>query len=256
MTYRPRIIPVLLLRGGALVKTIQFGRSVYIGDAMNAVKIFNDLEADELVFLDIDASKENRCIPVDFIREVGEEANMPFAVGGGISTLEQIRERIAAGAEKVIINYAAFKDPGFIRRASDMFGTSTIAVQMDVKRHWLKGQETYILNGTVSAGYRPLEFAQLMQEKGAGEIIVQSIDKDGLRQGYDIELIRKISENVAIPVTALGGAGSMDDMKALYDQVPVNGLAAGSMFVFQGKRNGVLINYPDTETKMKLFSTL
>lgn len=242
--FRPRVIPVLLLKNQGLVKSIAFKNHRYIGDPINAVKIFNDLKADELVFLDILASRENRTISLDFVKNVGEEANMPFAVGGGIKTIEHIREIIGAGAEKVVINTSAAINPDFILEASETFGSSTIVVCMDVKKKFLGKEETWILGGSKPTGRTPIEFAQQMEEKGAGEIIIQSIDRDGTMNGYDIPLIKKISEAISIPVVALGGAGNIQHMKQAYCEGFVNGLAAGSIFVYHGARNGILISYP------------
>lgn len=242
--FRPRVIPVLLLKDLALVKSIGFKNFKYIGDPINAVKIFNDLKADELVFLDINASRENRLISLDFVKDVGEEANMPFAVGGGIRSIDDIRKIISAGAEKVIINSFAAENPDFIKEASDTFGSSTIVVCIDVKKKLFGGLHTWILNGSKATKYTPIEFAQLMQQKGAGEIILQSIDKDGTMEGYDLDLIKKISKAVTIPVVALGGAGKIKDLEDAHKLSYANGVAAGSLFVYQGSKRGVLINYP------------
>jgi cyclase len=243
--FRPRVIPVLLLRNGGLVKTEGFGKQRYIGDPINAVRIFNDHRADELVFLDILASRERRLISLDFVRDVGEEANMPFAVGGGIRSLQDIRSILSAGAEKVVINSFAAENPDFIAQAADSFGSSTITVCIDVKQRRLGAPRTWVAAGTRATGYSPEEFAILAQEKGAGEIIVQSIQRDGTMQGYDIDLIGRVSEAVTIPVVALGGAGGLDDLRQVYDETAASGLAAGSMFVYHGPKRGVLINYPD-----------
>jgi cyclase len=242
---RPRVIPVLLLRNNVLVKTIAFKNEKYIGDPINAVHIFNDLEADELVFLDIDASIEHRTIDLEIVKQIGEEADMPFAVGGGIRTIEQIRNLIAAGAEKVVVSSFAVEDPDFIRKASDEFGSSTISVCIDVKKKFLGAQVVWTHGGKKSSSYKPVDFARLMEEKGAGEIIIQAIERDGGMNGYDVELIRSISEAVTIPVVALGGAGKVDDLKEVRDKGYANGLAAGSLFVYQSARRGVLINYPE-----------
>ena len=228
----------------ALVKSIQFKKHKYIGDPINAVRIFNDLKADELAFLDIEASLENRLISLDFVRDVGEEANMPFAVGGGIKSVEDIRAVINAGAEKAIINSAAAQNPEFIKQAADTFGSSTIVVCMDVKKKLFRGERTWILSGSRATQYTPLEFAQMMEECGAGEIIVQSIERDGMMEGYDIDLIKSISTAISIPVVALGGAGRKEDLTRAYREAYANGLAAGSLFVYQGTKRGVLINYP------------
>lgn len=251
--FRPRIIPVLLLKNKGLVKSKRFKDYRYIGDPINAVKIFNDLKADELAFLDIMATKEKRCVSLDFVKNVGEEANMPFAVGGGINTIRQIQNIIAAGAEKVIINSQAVINPEFIREAADTFGSSTIVVCIDVKKKFLGKIQTWIIAGERSTGYNPIDFAKLMQDKGAGEIIVQSIERDGMMQGYDIELIKSISKAINIPVVALGGAGNLSHMKQGYKEAFANGLAAGSMFVYHGARNGVLVNYPKKESIIKMF---
>lgn len=243
--FRPRVIPVLLLRDGGLVKTERFGRQRYIGDPINAVRIFNDLRADELVFLDILATREGRLVSLDFVRDVGEEANMPFAVGGGIRSLESIRAILSAGAEKVVINTFAAENPDFIAQAADSFGSSTITVCIDVKSKRLGGQRTWTAGGTRATSYAPEQFARLAEEKGAGEIIVQSIPRDGTMEGYDLELVRRVSDAVTIPVVALGGAGAVEHLREAYDRTHASGLAAGSLFVFHGPRRGVLINYPD-----------
>jgi cyclase len=233
------------LRNNVLVKTIGFKNEKYIGDPINAVHIFNDLRADELVFLDIDATTKNCLIDIDFVRKIGEEADMPFAVGGGIRTVQQIRDLISAGAEKVVISTYAAENPDFIRQVSDEFGSSTIVVCMDVKKKFLGSNVVWTHGGRKSSHLKPIDFARLMEEKGAGEIIVQSIDKDGSMSGYDIDLIRSISEAVTIPIVALGGAGKMEDLNEVRVNGFANGLAAGSLFVYQSSRRGVLINYPE-----------
>lgn len=249
---RPRVIPVLLLSNKGLVKSVAFNNHRYIGDPINAVRIFNNFHADELVFLDIDASKHKKLISLDFVKDVGEEANMPFAVGGGIRSINEIRSIINAGAEKVVINTYALENPDFIKEASKTFGSTTICVCIDVKRNILGKDNTYILGGSKSVKYTPIEVACLMEENGAGEIIVQSINHDGRMRGYDIELIKSISRAVTIPVVALGGAGSLEDLKAVYKNGNATALAAGSMFVYQGSRKAVLINYPSFEELMTI----
>ena len=241
--FRPRIIPVLLLQGNALVKSKGFKDFRYIGDPINAVKVFNDLKADELVFLDIEATKEKRTISTELVSQVGEEANMPFAVGGGIKNLEEIQNIIAKGAEKVIINTCAVENPKFIREASDNFGSSTIVVCIDVKKKFFSGEVVWRNSGSKSSKYSPKDFAKIIEENGAGEIIIQSIDKDGTMSGYDLDLVKEISTAVAIPVVALGGAGNLEHMVEVYKKGFASALAAGSLFVFQGPNKGVLINY-------------
>ncbi len=246
--FRPRVIPVLLLKNQGLVKSVGFKNYTYIGDPINAVRIYNDMKADELVFLDVEATKQNRLISLDFVREVGEESNMPFAVGGGIKTLEDIRKVTNAGAEKVVINSAA-TDLDFIKSATKEFGSSTIVVCIDVKKKLFGGLKTWTNNGQKSLSYIPVEFAKLMEDSGVGELIVQSIDRDGKMEGYDVDLIRSISEAVKIPVVALGGAGKLEHLKDVAQIGFANGLAAGSMFVYQGSNKGVLINYLSEKEK-------
>jgi len=243
--YRPRIIPILLLKGETLVKTIGFKQPKYIGDPINAVHIFNDLRADELVLLDIEASKENRCISPALVRNIGEEANMPFSVGGGIRTIEQIRTLIASGAEKVILGSIAVENINFVREAAEEFGSSTISVCIDVNKSLFGKEQVYYGNGKIKTGKDPIGFAQELESAGAGELIIQSIKHDGTQQGYHTELISTVAKSVNIPLVALGGAGSLEHLTKLHSVVNISGLASGSLFVFQGKHNGVLINYPE-----------
>ena len=242
--FRPRVIPCLLLKDNGLVKSVNFKNHRYIGDPLNAIKIFNDKKADELIFLDIEASKEERIPSLEFIQKLGDECNMPFSVGGGIRTIEDIKNIVKAGAEKVCINAAAIENPEFIRKAVDYFGSSTIVVSIDVKKKFLGKQQIYIHNGTKSTGLNPLDFAKKMVECGAGEIMVNSIDHDGKMQGYALDLIAEISKAIPIPVIALGGAGNIDHMIDAAKEAKASALAAGSMFVYHGPRNAVLINLP------------
>jgi imidazole glycerol-phosphate synthase subunit HisF len=241
---RPRIIPVLLINRSGVVKSTRFKDFTYIGDPINAVRIFNELQVDELVLLDIDATKEKRSISLDLVKEIGEEANMPFSVGGGIQSVATIREIIQAGAEKVVLNTAAFLQPEFLKEAVTHFGSSTISVCIDYKKGLLSKERVYVKNGQEKIHFTPIEAAKYAEQQGAGEIVIQSIDRDGTMQGYDLELIKTINESVTIPVVALGGAGQQQDLETLYKTTPVNGLAAGSYFVFQAPLKGVLIQYP------------
>jgi len=251
--FRPRVIPVLLLKDQGLVKSIKFKDHRYIGDPINAVRIFNDLGADELIFLDILASSHNRCISIDLVKSIGDEANMPFGVGGGIRTIEQIKNIINSGAEKVILNTIAAVNPEFIKNSSNTFGSSTIVVSIDVKRNFVGREYVYVLSGKQSTKYDPIDFAKLMEDMGAGEIVVNSIDRDGTMSGYDISLIKRVSEAVRIPVVASGGAGKYSDFKCAIDDGYASAVAAGSMFVFHGPRRAVLINYPDRDELPQLF---
>ena len=244
--YRPRVIPVLLLQNEGLVKSVRFKNHRYIGDPLNAVKIFNDLKADELIFLDIDASKNKRLISLDLVKSIGEESNMPFGVGGGIKTVKDIQNIIANGAEKVIIGSAAFENPDFIKQATYEFGSSTIAVCLDVKKALFSNKKgAYYLNASKKSAFSPLDFALKMQDLGVGEIVLQSVDNDGMMHGYDIDLILSIAESLSISVVALGGAGNLEDIKNAYLKGGASSIAAGSFFVYQSKLKGVLISYPD-----------
>ena len=252
--FRPRVIPVLLLQNKGLVKSNKFKSFRYIGDPINAVKIFNDLRADELIFLDILASKEKRTISTDFVKKVGDEANMPFAVGGGIRSLDKINEIIAAGAEKVIINTFAVENPGFIKEAANEFGSSTIVISMDIKKKRFGKQQLYTHSGGRASAYDPVVFAKLAEENGAGELFLNSIENDGQMAGYDLELIQKVSDAVEIPVVASGGAGTLEHLKEAISIGRASAVAAGSMFVFHGNRRAVLVNYPKPSELIETFN--
>ena len=251
---RPRIIPVLLLKENFLVKSVRFKNHKYIGDALNAVKLFNDLKADELIFLDIEASKRGSMAPIDLIRQIGEEANMPFAVGGGINSLVQIEKLINAGVERVVIGNEAAVNPNFIYSASKTFGSSTIIVCMDVKKNLFGKEMLFGYNGKVAYQYNVLDFAKLMEQNGVGELIVQSIDRDGMMNGFEKNLIKKISDEVSVPVVALGGAGTYTHLKEMYDFCKVRGLGSGSTFLYQSEMKGVLINYPTKYEKDLIYA--
>ena len=234
--YRPRVIPVLLLQNNGLVKSVKFKNNTYIGDPLNAVRIFNDLKVDEIVLLDIDATKGNRTI-----------SNMPFSVGGGIKNIETIKKLISAGAERVILNSNAIENISFVKEAADNFGSSTICVCIDYKNKWGK-EKVFTHAGKKNSGKDVKTIAVEMQNAGAGEVIIQSIERDGSMAGYDLALIKKISESLTIPVIALGGAGTSEDIENAYKIGYANGLAAGSFFVFKGPHRGVLIQYPEIKT--------
>jgi len=250
--FRARVIPVLLLKNLGLVKSIKFKDYRYIGDPINAVKIFNDKRADELVFLDVNASIENRLISLDFVHKVGDEANMPFAVGGGIKTIKDIRSILENGAEKVVINTAAFENPEFIKGAVDAFGSSTIVVCLDVKRDFWGNYKLVYKQGSKKSVEDVLEMAQKMEEYGAGEIVVQSVDRDGTYEGYDFEMIKSVSEKITIPLVALGGAKDYSDFSKAVNYSYASAVAAGSLFVYHGPRKAVLISYIENEIKDSL----
>lgn len=251
--FRPRLIPCLLLKDLGLVKTIKFQEPRYIGDPINAVRIFNDLEADELVFLDINASKNKKTIDLDFVKKVGEEAFMPFAVGGGIKTIEQIKKILNVGAEKVVLNTSAIENQELIKEAADIFGSQSIIASIDAKKE-SNNYKVYTHGGTKPTNLNLLELAKKVESLGAGEIIINSMDKDGTMEGYDLELIRLISNSVNIPVIALGGAGNLNDFKKAIKQGKATAVAAGSFFIYSSKTRGILINYPDKEEITELFN--
>ncbi len=242
-----RVIPCLLLRNKGLVKTVKFKDTTYIGDSINAVKIFNEKEVDELMFLDIDATNKKTEPPYKLIQNIAEECFMPFCYGGGIKTIEQIRKITKSGAEKIAINTEAFKNPQFIKNASDEFGSSTIVISIDVKKNLFGKYNVFINGGKKKTHSNPLDYAKKVEQYGAGEIIINSIDRDGTMTGYDIDLISTISDNVNVPVIALGGAGNIEHIKEVIKKGKASAAAAGSFFVFHGRRKAVLISYPDYE---------
>ena len=243
--FRPRIIPVLLLKGPGLVKTIRFSKPTYIGDPINAVRLFNDYKADELIFLDINASSEGRTIPSDLIRKIGDEAYMPFSVGGGISDVEKIAELLSFGAEKVVLNSFVPNNLRLIEEASKIFGSQSIVISVDVKKRLFGGYDILVRGGRKKISTPLMQYIKEAEAAGAGELMINSIDRDGTMTGYDIPLIKEVSEELSIPVIACGGAGSLPDMKRAYAEGGASACAAGSIFVFHGLRRGVLVNYPD-----------
>jgi imidazole glycerol-phosphate synthase subunit HisF len=250
---KTRVIPCLLLKNEGLVKTVQFKHPKYVGDPINAVKIFNEKEVDELVFLDTTATIENRKPPLKPISEIATECFMPFCYGGGIRSIEDIAELFKLGVEKVSLNSYAVENPALISRAARMFGNQSIVVSIDVKKTLFGKYRVFTQGGRKASKHDPVEFAVRMQEAGAGELFLNSIDRDGTMQGYDLDLIKRVSEAVSIPVIACGGAGSLDDFAAAVKQGGASAVSAGSLFVFQGRHRAVLITYPSTkELEQKL----
>lgn len=250
---RTRVIPVLLLQEGGLVKGQHFKNHKYVGDPVNAVKIFNEKEVDELVFLDISATDQNREPDFALIADIASEAFMPFAYGGGVKSVEQVERLFAIGVEKVIINTAAFFDHNMVKDAVMVAGSQSIVVSMDVKKTLFGGYEVYINNGKTKTKLDPVTYAKQMQDYGVGELIVSSIDREGTGKGYDIKLLEMVSNVVDIPVVGLGGAGCVQDLADAKNQTAVSGLAAGDLFVFHGKHKAVLITYPKYSELEKLF---
>jgi len=241
-----RVIPVLLLRDGGLVKTVKFSKETYLGDPINAVKIFNQKEADELVLLDIGATKNGSGPNFSHIKEIVSEAFMPIGYGGGVSNMDQIEQLFKIGVEKIILNSAIFENKNLIKDASKIYGSQSIVVSLDVKKDFWGKQKIYSHSGNKKQDLDILSAFEIIQDLGSGELIINSIDKDGTMQGYDLELINKASSVLDIPVVAVGGAGSI---KHLVEAVNAgaSGVAAGSMFVFQGVHKAVLISYITAE---------
>jgi cyclase len=246
-------MPVLLLKGVGLVKGVNFKNHTYLGDPLNAVRIFNTKEVDELVFLDITATAEGRTPDISLVEKIADECYMPFAVGGGINSVEQIREILSAGAEKVCINTAAIENPPFVSEAAKVFGSQSIVVSVDVKERVLRGNDVFTRSGLKPIGRNPVEAARQMQDAGAGEIMLTSIDREGTMKGYDIELTRNVADAVSIPVIASGGAGRLSDMADAVKLGGASAVSAGSFFVFHGPRRAVLINFPEKHELEALF---
>lgn len=244
---KTRVIPCLLLKNQGLVKTVKFRDPKYVGDPINAVKIFNEKEVDELVFLDITATTENRKPNFRLIADIASEAFMPFGYGGGVRDINDAKELFNLGVEKVIINSHAVDRPLFIKEASNLFGSQSIVVSIDVKKNILGKYEVHMHGGKKNTKLYPVTFAQEMEGMGAGELLINSIDRDGTQSGYDIELIKKITAAVAIPVIVSGGAGKIEDFAKAVKEGGASAVAAGSMFVFHGKHRAVLITYPSME---------
>jgi cyclase len=242
-----RVIPCLLLKNKGLVKTVKFKTPRYVGDPINAVRIFNEKEVDELIFLDITASKNNTAPLTELVAEISAESFMPLAYGGGIRTVRDVEMILRAGAEKVSINTAAVMNPELITETARLFGNQSVIVSIDAKKKLLGGYEVYIEGGTKATGLDPAEFAAKMEGMGAGEILINSIDRDGTMSGYDIDLIARVAKSVRVPVVASGGAGNLSHFKEALDVGRASAVAAGSLFVFFGPRRAVLINYPSTQ---------
>lgn len=247
-----RVIPCLLLQNGKLVKTVKFNSPRYIGDPINAVRIFNEKEVDELVFLDIGATVAGTGPRFDLLADIASEAFMPFSYGGGITTIEQVRRLYTLGVEKIILNTSAAEKPDLVCEASALAGRSGVVVSMDVRRSWLGRYSVYVCAGRRDLARDPVSYAQEMERLGAGEILLNSIDRDGTMEGYDLELVRRVSEAVSVPVVVAGGAGSLDDFREAVRH-GASAVAAGSMFVFHGKHRAVLITYPEYQKLEGLF---
>jgi cyclase len=251
---RPRVIPCLLVHNKGLVKTVQFKNPKYVGDPINAVRIFNEKESDELMVIDIDATSENREPDYKMIENLAAECRMPLCYGGGIKTPEQAQRIFSLGVEKIAISSAAINTPELVSEIADRVGSQSVVVVLDVKKKLLGGYEMFTHNGNKSTGKNPFEFAAKMEKFGAGEIVVNSIDQDGVMKGYDLGLIQKVRQSMTLPLTVLGGAGSLQDIGKLIKEYGIIGAAAGSLFVFKGVYKAVLINYPNWCEKDRLIN--
>jgi cyclase len=252
----PRIIPCLLVHNKGLVKTVKFKDPKYVGDPINAVKIFNEKEVDELIVVDIDATARNNEPDYKMIENLAAECRMPFCYGGGIKTVEQAQRIFNLGVEKIAISSVAVANPVIVTDIAERVGNQSVVVVMDVHKRSITGKyEIMTFNGTKNTGLNPVEFAKEMEKRGAGEIVLNSIDLDGSMKGYDLNLIQKIRDVIHIPMTVLGGAGSLEDIGTVIKQHGIIGAAAGSLFVFKGKYRAVLISYPGKAEKENIIKT-
>lgn len=244
---RIRVIPLLLIQNNKLVKSVKFKDHRYVGDPINAVKIFNEKEVDELAIIDISATKQNRKPNINQIKEIAGEAFMPLAYGGGITHIDEVKEILFNGIEKIMINRAAVFMPALISDIAGRFGSQSLVISIDVKKNIWGKYKVFAENGTKNTDLDPAAFAKKCQEYGAGEIFLNSIERDGTYKGFDIDLIKKVTSAVSIPVIAGGGAASVDDFKKAVREGNASAVAAGSMFVFQRPHNAVLIKYPSPD---------
>ena len=243
MKFRKRIIPLLLIHKGGLFKTIKFRRKTYIGDPVNCISIFNEKEVDELIVLDIDASV-NGCEPnYNMIENIASECFMPLCYGGGVKNINQMKLIYSLGIEKISISSAAVNNPNLISDAADIFGSQSVLVTVDVKKNFFGGKSVYIYNGKSNTRINPLDFVKKMEHYGAGEIMLNSVDKDGMMMGFDLELLKKVKDVTRVPIIAAGGAGEIIHLKRVFEFSNVDAVACGSMFVYQGPMRGVLISY-------------
>jgi cyclase len=242
---RTRVIPALLLRNESLVKTIRFGKFTYVGDPANTVRIFNELEVDELIFLDITASREKRSPSLKVLRDIADECFMPLGYGGGIRSLDQAKAVFDIGFEKIAINTHAVENPTLIGEVASHYGSQAVIVSIDVKENFLRRQTVRTTGGKKNTHNDPVAWAKQAEEMGAGEILLTSIDREGTWGGFDQSLVRSVSDAVSIPVIAHGGAGNIDHIRTVVKDANASAVALGSMVVFQKKGMGVLVNFPD-----------
>lgn len=254
---RSRIIPCLLVHNKGLVKTVKFSVAdgKYVGDPINAVKIFNEKHVDEIMVIDIDASIENREPDYEMIKNVATECRMPLCYGGGVKTVEQVKHIISLGAEKVAISSAAVENPYLLREMSEAVGAQSVVLVIDVAKRgtFKKTYELMTLNGKHKTGIKLVDFLHQIKNIPYGEIVINNIDRDGMMNGYDLELSDMVRDYTDVPMTVLGGASTLNDIKMLIDRYKIIGVAAGSLFVYKGKYKAVLINYPIGDEKNELY---
>lgn len=250
---RPRIIPSLLIQDNGLVKTVNFKNPKYVGDPINAVKIFNEKAVDELAIFDIDATAKGLEPNYSLIERIANQSRMPLCYGGGVKTLAQAQRIFGLGIEKIALSSAVLANPALITEIAERVGSQSVIVVLDVKKKLFGGYEVFTHNGKKSTGINPFDFAEKAQKLGAGEIVINSIDQDGVMKGFDMNLIEKIREKISLPLTVLGGAGSLEDIEKVIEKHGIIGVAAGSLFVFKGVYKAVLINYPTKEQKDQLY---
>lgn len=248
---KTRVIPCLLLHHKGLVKTFKFKNPTYIGDPINAVRIFNDKEVDELIFLDIDATTNKHSPDFNLLEKITSECFMPFAYGGGVNSVDIIKQLLKIGVEKIVISSMAVIQPEIVKKSASIFGSQAIIVCMDIKKDFWGKYKVFIGNGITNTGKDPLSFVKEMEKSGCGELLVNNIDRDGTMEGYDLKILKDITKRVIIPVIACGGAGKLSDFHDAIAESNVSAVAAGSMFVYHGKTRGILINYPQQKELSK-----
>jgi len=253
---RPRIIPSLLIHDKGLVKTVKFKDHKYIGDPINTVKIFNEKEVDELAIFDIDATVLGNEPNYILIEKLANQSRMPLCYGGGVKTVKQAQKIFSLGVEKIALSSSIIQNPNLITEISEKVGSQSVIVVLDVKKKLLGGYEIYTHNGKKSTGISPIKFAKMAQKFGAGEVIINSIDNDGMMNGFDMNIIAKVREEITIPLTVLGGAANLEDIKKVILKHGIVGVAAGSLFVFRGVYKAVLINYPSKKEKNTIYKSL
>lgn len=249
---KTRVIPILLMKNGGLYKGVKFKNHKYVGDPINTVKIFNDKEVDELVIFDIEAFRLNKPINFELLENIASEAFMPIAYGGGIKSLEDAQKLFSLGIEKVVLNTSAIENFDLVKKLVESYGSQSVVFCLDVKKTFFGKYEAFSYSGSKKVKISPIELAKKMQDLGVGELIINSIDNDGVMKGYDLVIIKEIATQLSIPVIACGGAGNLEDFKKV-KEVGAHGCAAGSMFVYHQKHKAVLISYPEYKELENLF---